>query len=82
MSVTVVLEENAEPPYERCCFCRKPTPYWYFPGGVENKKPLGNNEVACCLLCAKEATVKDMPSKRTWCRREDIIAKGEGRFTR
>ena len=50
---------------ERCCFCRKPTRHWYKP-----------KDVACCEDCAKKADHKDVPSKKTWCRREDIAYRG------
>ena len=46
---------------ERCCFCRKPTRYWYLP-----------KDVACCRVCAIRADHKDIPTKRKWCRFEDI----------
>lgn len=53
---------------EHCCFCRKATTYWYTP-----------KDVACCRNCARHAEAKDVPSKTVWCRREDIVSKGEGR---
>ena len=46
---------------ERCCFCRKSTNYWFLA-----------KDVACCQECAKNATAKDVPTKKVWCRREDI----------
>lgn len=51
---------------EYCCFCRKKTIYWYTP-----------KDVACCQDCATRAEPKDVPSKKQWCRREDIVSKGE-----
>jgi len=47
---------------ERCCFCRKETRYWYKP-----------KDVACCQECAVKAEPVDVPSKKIWCRREDIV---------
>jgi len=46
---------------EHCCFCRRPTRYWYTP-----------KDVACCPDCAKHAEKKDVPSKKIWFRRERI----------
>lgn len=46
---------------ERCCFCRRPTRYWYLP-----------KDVACCQECARKAEPKDVPTKKVWCRREQI----------
>ena len=46
---------------ENCCFCRKPTAFWYV-----------KKDVAVCLLCAATASPEDVPDKRTWCRREEI----------
>lgn len=73
MSVTVTLEPDEGPAIERCCFCRDKTKHWYFPGGVENAPPRNANEVACCEKCARVATIKDMPSKDEWMRRERIV---------
>ena len=49
---------------ESCCFCRRPTKYWYRP-----------RDVACCKQCAGHAVADDVPDKQTWCRRE-VIARG------
>ncbi len=46
---------------ERCCFCRRPTRYWYLP-----------KDVACCRTCAGRAAPEDVPTKKQWCRFEDI----------
>lgn len=48
---------------ERCCFCRRPTHYWFEP-----------KDVAVCRACAPHADESDVPSKKVWCRREDIAA--------
>ena len=56
-------KDEIGPPYERCCICREPTPYWLA-------------EVAICPKCAKYAKREDIPDKKTWCRREEI-ASGE-----
>ena len=63
-----VIEVSLEPDtdlrvVECCCFCRKATRYWYTP-----------KDVACCQACAKHATVKDVPSKAVWFRREQIAS--------
>lgn len=46
---------------EHCCFCRKPSRYWFVP-----------KDVACCQDCAKQADVEDVPTKDVWFRRERI----------
>jgi hypothetical protein len=48
-------------PQERCCFCRKPTRYWFTP-----------KDVACCQECAKRAEPEDVPTKDVWFKRERI----------
>lgn len=50
---------------ERCCFCRNRTKFWFLP-----------KDVACCLRCAKHANIRDVPSKKTWMRRELIVREG------
>lgn len=60
-------EEDPDPPFERCCFCRTATPSWTT---LKGRKP--GQQVACCPQCAKRAEPKDVPSKEDWCRREDI----------
>ena len=61
--IDVELEKGVEDlsATEHCCFCRKPTRFWYLP-----------KDVACCQKCAKKAEAKDVPSKKVWCRREQI----------
>ncbi len=64
-----MIEVTAEPEglrtltseIENCCFCRKPTRYWYTP-----------QDVACCGDCARRAKPEDVPTKTQWCRRERI----------
>ena len=65
MPVEVTKDPHPEPPYERCCFCRAPTPWWYFPPGMHRRKK-NCNEVACCLACAGEHEPADMPTKDEW----------------
>jgi len=65
--IPVQLEPHAEPPYERCCFCRTPTPIWT---DLPNRTP--GEQVACCDRCAKRAHPQDVPTKAVWCRRERI----------
>jgi len=62
MVVTVKREpENmGGPPYEHCCKCGKPTPYWY-----------EKNDVALCQDCAKTVDVKNIPTKEDWFKRDD-----------
>jgi len=65
--IKVHKEPDDEPPFERCCFCRKPTPFWT---QLENRTP--GQQVACCEACASRAHVQDVPTKAVWCRRERI----------
>lgn len=44
-------------PYERCCFCRNPTPFWHTP-----------KDVAVCPHCAAIHEESDVPTKAEWCR--------------
>lgn len=53
--------------YERCCFCRTPTPMWYMP-----------KDVAVCPKCAAHAEPGDVPDKDEWFRRELVAMKSEG----
>lgn len=41
---------------EHCCFCYKPTTFWY------KKK-----DVAVCDVCAEFSEPGDVPSKEDWC---------------
>ena len=54
---------------EACCFCRRSTHYWYT-----------TKDVAVCQACAEIAEHKDVPTKKTWFRREEIVTKA--RFVR
>jgi len=45
------------PPYENCCFCYKPTPYWSKPDG---------DGVPVCVTCSEKKSPKDLPSKYLW----------------
>jgi hypothetical protein len=50
---------------ERCCFCGRSTPFWYFPPGMRRRKR-NCNEVACCPGCAAAHEPSEMPSKEEW----------------
>ncbi len=65
----IEVVQNSEPHSvkERCCFCRRPTDYWY-----EAK------DVAVCRSCAPHAEGCDVPTKAVWMRRE-IIAEASSR---
>jgi hypothetical protein len=52
-----VKRQPEPPPYENCCFCFTPTPFWYTP-----------KDVACCPACAATHQPKDVPDKETWVR--------------
>jgi len=51
-------EDMGGPPYERCCFCQKPTPYWCI-----------QKDVALCPECAQTAHFEDVPTKEEWLKR-------------
>jgi recombinational DNA repair protein (RecF pathway) len=57
----VVVREPAGmgPPHERCCICRKPTPYWYRP-----------RDVALCRPCARITRKANVPTKAQWFAKE------------
>ena len=48
-------EDMGGPPYEHCCICDQPTPYWYEP-----------NDVALCTKCAEFITKQKIPTKKEW----------------
>ena len=52
-----VVKENAElgPPYEDCCMCGTPTPFWY-----------PQKDVPLCKGCANDHDATDIPSKQEW----------------
>lgn len=59
MGVQVVHERElqgfSEKPYECCCMCDRPTPYWHT-----------KNDVALCCECALSVEEKDVPTKEEW----------------
>lgn len=61
IEVTKDPDELNEFGTEHCCFCRRPTRYWFTP-----------KDVPVCRACAPHANEKDVPSKKTWWRREEI----------
>ncbi len=58
---TVGIEVELEPPdmlrepAERCFRCHNPTHYWFMA-----------KDVACCLACAANVTLADVPTKEEW----------------
>jgi hypothetical protein len=70
-----------EPPdmggFERCCFCRAPTPMWTV---LTERTP--GEQVACCEKCAAARAPEEVPSKRHWCGIERDIRRKEGRIDR
>lgn len=48
--------DDIGPPYEHCCFCFRPSKYWYAP-----------KDVAVCTECAETRSPADVPSKEDWC---------------
>lgn len=63
IEVTRTPDASEDPGREHCCFCRRPTQYWFEP-----------KDVAVCRACAPHAEETDVPTKKVWCRREDIAA--------
>jgi hypothetical protein len=55
---------------EHCCFCRKRTPMW-----TTLARRVPGDQVACCEACASKYRIRDVPTKRYWCEKEDQIAK-------
>jgi len=49
-----------EKPYEHCCKCRAPTPYWYEP-----------RDVPLCRACSKVTNVGEIPTKAQWWAEEE-----------
>lgn len=64
--IPIILPPSVEFPYERCCFCRTPTPWW-----TDLKHRIPGGQVACCPDCAK--THKRVPSKAKWCAKERAL---------
>lgn len=52
---------------ERCCFCRKPTPFWT---ALEDRTP--GQQVACCETCSGLHEPSEVPSKAEWCDSERV----------
>ena len=48
---------------ERCCMCRKETPFWH------------RSDVALCPDCAKTTKLADLPTKAEWCDKELALYK-------
>ena len=66
MPVPIEREEQPELPYEPCCFCDMPTPFWT---AMRKREP--GEQVACCTKCAPHHNQRDVPSKEKWCRAVD-----------
>lgn len=59
MSARIVIEQEpdgAGPPYERCCFCWKPTKWWH-----------PSKDVAVCPPCSETHSASQIPPKKDWC---------------
>lgn len=52
---------------EKCCICRKVTPFWT---KLEGRTP--GQQVAICEKCAEHSEPEDIPTKTVWVRRERI----------
>lgn len=62
MPVPIEKEVQPELPYESCCFCDKPTPFW-----TAMMRRADGEQVACCPKCAPLHNQRDVPSKAKWC---------------
>jgi hypothetical protein len=62
VSVEVVHDGEGMMIRERCCICRESTNYWFTA-----------KDVAVCQRCAQVVEAKDLPTKKQWCHREDLI---------
>jgi hypothetical protein len=58
--------ENLGPPYEKCCFCNDPTPYWSL-----------NNDVPVCILCSQHKNESDLPTKEEYMNQLDEESESE-----
>lgn len=61
-TVVISVERESEelpPPYESCCFCDRPTPFW------DTTK-----DVPVCPCCAEARQPEEVPSKEQWVRGE------------
>jgi hydrogenase maturation factor HypF (carbamoyltransferase family) len=65
MAIPLEREEPAVPPFEHCCFCRQPTPFWT---NIHKRKP--GEQVACCQACAPLYSQKEVPTKKAWYNKE------------
>jgi hypothetical protein len=67
--VRINKEPGAAPPFERCCFCRKPTVWWT----TNTKGKVTGDSVACCDVCAPKHDRPDVPSKKEWMAKERLM---------
>ena len=68
MTIPLEKEDDVEMPFERCCFCRKPTPWW-----TKLPRRTPGAQVACCQACSQERKHKDVPTKDEWCDKEERL---------
>jgi hypothetical protein len=66
--IRIEMEPQPERPFERCCFCRRPTPYWTL---IAARAP--GAQVACCPDCAKKHRVSEVPTKKAWFDSEKLL---------
>lgn len=59
--IVVEREPDAELPFEPCCVCSTPTPYW-----TVGRK---GGDVALCPTCGETANDSDIPTKAEWFQR-------------
>ena len=52
------------PPYEHCCFCDRPTPFW-----------CDEPNVAICTPCGKKHNIEDVPTKKEWIDKQEYYEK-------
>lgn len=65
MAVPIEKQEDLEPPYERCCFCRNRTTFW-----TNLPDRTHGQQVACCPGCACSYKPKEVPTKDAWFEKE------------
>lgn len=68
--IKIKKQDDPEPPFELCCFCRNPTMYWT---QLSDRTP--GQQVACCPECSSLHLSKDVPTKREWCDKERRLRK-------
>ena len=61
MAIKIIREpEELGGPFEKCCFCRTPTPFWH-----------STKDVPVCSRCSKSKKEFEVPTKEEWIKQEE-----------